>query len=97
MLQLDFAALKPVTAEGSIEAAVSPAAGYFGNSKAHGKVEQGGEGFAGTLEKAQERTASKTPTVPERWIRNPGKNPRPPLPKLQKPSRRLWVDWMNGS
>ena len=54
MLQLDFAALKPVTAEGSIEAAVSPAAGYFGNSKAPGKVEQGGEGFARTLEKAQE-------------------------------------------
>ena len=41
MLQLDFTAPKPVTTEGSAEASPSPAAKFFSEKKAGGKVEQG--------------------------------------------------------
>ncbi len=53
MLQFDLAAPKVVNPEGSIEPSQSPAAKFFNEKKAGGKVEQGGEGFAKTLDKAQ--------------------------------------------
>ena len=51
MLQLNIGTPQPVKPEGSIEPGQSPAADFFGREKAGGKVEQGAEGFAKTLEK----------------------------------------------
>ena len=53
MLQLNIASPQPVKIEGSFEPGQSPAADFFGEKKAGGKVEQGAEGFAKTLEKVQ--------------------------------------------
>jgi flagellar hook-length control protein FliK len=54
LLQLNFAYPKTVKAESPAEAAQAPAAGYFSENKAGGKVERGAEGFARTLEKVQQ-------------------------------------------
>jgi flagellar hook-length control protein FliK len=53
LLQLDFASSKPVSPEGSTEASATPAANFFGVKNTGGKAEQGAEGFARSLEKAQ--------------------------------------------
>lgn len=54
MVQLNLASPKPVSSEGSSEASPSPAANFLSEKKSGGKVEKGGEGFARSLEKAQE-------------------------------------------
>jgi len=61
LLQLDFTAPKPVTTEGSVEASPSPAAKFFSEKKAGGKVEQGTAGFASSLAKAQKASKGGTP------------------------------------
>jgi len=53
LLLMEFTSSKPMIAEGSNEAPQSPAAKYFGEKKAGGKVQKGAEGFARSLEKAQ--------------------------------------------
>ena len=53
MLQLNIASPQPVKTEGSFEPGQTPAADFFGEKKAGGKLEQGAEGFAKTLEKVQ--------------------------------------------
>jgi hypothetical protein len=71
LLQLDFAAAKPVSSEGSIEAAVSPAANFLVEKQAGGKVESGAEGFASTLQKAQGTIGTKAVHDTEEADTNP--------------------------
>jgi len=71
LLQLDFAAAKPVSYEGSTEAAVSPAANFLVEKQAGGKVESGAEGFASTLQKAQGSIGTKAVHDTEEADTNP--------------------------
>jgi hypothetical protein len=71
LLLMEFTSSKSMIAEGSGEAPQSPAAKYFGEKKAGGKVQKGAEGFARSLEKAQGGDGKPVSKVSE----GPGKAP----------------------